>query len=191
MKYDISESALKSDYLAAIENESGQNISACYQCGKCSGGCPVCADMDMTPNRVIRLIQIGVPQAIYRSSTPWQCAGCQICTSRCPIGIDVARIMDAVRVVGERTGYEPPPNGARVRIFVEAFLDNVREYGRLSEAGLMSTYNVNSGRLLTNMTKVPAFLTRNKVSFKPHRIENIARLRRMFERIEQLESPAR
>jgi hypothetical protein len=86
--------------------------------------------------------------------------------------------MDAVRIVGER----------RVRIFVEAFLDNVKEYGRLSEAGLMSTYNVNSGRLLTNVTKVPAFLVRNKVSFKPHRIKNIARLRRMFEKIAQLES---
>jgi heterodisulfide reductase subunit C len=188
MKQDVFESTLQSDYLAAIERESGQNISACYQCGKCSGGCPARADMDMAPNQVIRLIQIGRPEAIYSSSTPWQCAGCQICTSRCPVGVDLARIMDAVRVVGERTGYEPPPDGARVRVFVEAFLDNVKEYGRLSEAGLMSTYNVNSGRLLTNMTKVPAFLTRNKVSFRPHRIKDIARLRRVFERIEHLES---
>ncbi len=188
MRHDVSEGALEFEYLAAIEAESGQNISACYQCGKCSGGCPVCADMDLTPNQVIRLIQIGKPEVIYGSSAPWQCAGCQICTSRCPIGIDLARIMDAVRVVGERTGYEPPADGARVRIFVEAFLNNVKEYGRLSEAGLMSTYNVNSGRLLTNMTKVPAFLARNKVSFKPHRVKNIGRLRRMFERIAQLES---
>lgn len=184
------EETFEFDYLAAIEKESGQNISACYQCGKCSGGCPVCPDMDMTPNQVIRLVQLGNMDAVYGASAPWLCAGCNICTSRCPVGVDLARVMDAVRVVGERMGYRPPPAGARVRVFVEAFLDNVKEYGRLSEAGLMSTYNVNSGRLLTNMTKVPAFLTRNKVAFKPHIVKNIARLRRLFDRIEEVERQA-
>lgn len=85
-----------------ISELSGQNIDACYQCGKCSGGCPSVTLMDMLPNQVIRLLQIGLPEVALQCDTIWICASCYTCTVRCPRGIDLSKIMEALRQVNLR-----------------------------------------------------------------------------------------
>ncbi len=85
-----------------ISELSGQNLDACYQCGKCSGGCPSVAQMDMLPNQVIRLLQIGLPELALQCNTIWICASCYMCTVRCPRGIDLSKIMEALRQVNLR-----------------------------------------------------------------------------------------
>lgn len=85
-----------------ISELSGQNLDACYQCGKCSGGCPSVTQMDMLPNQVIRLLQIGLPELALQCNTIWVCASCYMCTVRCPRGIDLAKIMEALRQVNLR-----------------------------------------------------------------------------------------
>jgi len=85
-----------------ISELSGQNLDACYQCGKCSGGCPSVTQMDMLPNQVIRLLQIGLPELALQCNTIWICASCYTCTVRCPRGIDLSKIMEALRQVNLR-----------------------------------------------------------------------------------------
>ena len=85
-----------------ISELSGQNLYACYQCGKCSGGCPSVTQMEILPNQVIRLLQIGLPEAALRYNTIWICASCYTCTVRCPRGIDLSKIMEALRQVNSR-----------------------------------------------------------------------------------------
>lgn len=85
-----------------ISELSGQNIDACYQCGKCSGGCPSVAQMDMLPSQVIRLLQIGLSDIALQCNTIWICASCYTCTVRCPRGIDLSKIMEALRQVNLR-----------------------------------------------------------------------------------------
>jgi len=82
-----------------VEEISGTNLDACYQCGKCSAGCPSAFVMDMLPHRIIRDLQLGVTQAVLSSSTPWVCASCEACSVRCPRGIEVARVMEALRQI--------------------------------------------------------------------------------------------
>ena len=188
MKWDLSDKALQSDFLLAVEKSSGQNVSACYQCGKCSGGCPVLADLELSPNRVIRMVQLGLEDPALRNETIWCCVACGTCNGRCPVGIDIVRIMDALRGLALQRGVELPRSAFRVWTFYRAFLDCVREFGRLSEIGLMGSYNVNSGLLFTNMMKAPWFFLKVKVGLSPHKIKRIDRLQRVFERIDKIES---
>jgi len=83
---------------------SGQNVYACYQCGRCSAGCPFAFEMDILPNQIIRMVQMGLEDEVVASKTNYICASCFTCQSRCPKGIDMARVMEAVRLIVEPKG---------------------------------------------------------------------------------------
>ena len=82
---------------------SGQNVYLCYQCGKCSAGCPVATEMDLLPNQIIHMVQIGNEKALEAKSI-WICATCFTCSVRCPRGLDVAKVMEALRLIILRRG---------------------------------------------------------------------------------------
>jgi heterodisulfide reductase subunit C len=85
-----------------VEEISGTNLDSCYQCGKCSAGCPSAFVMDLLPHRIIRDLQIGLVDEALASQTPWVCASCEACSVRCPRGIEVARVMEALRQIALR-----------------------------------------------------------------------------------------
>ena len=99
MRIRLSAATVRNELVRRVEEYSGQDMLACYQCGKCSAGCPVAFAMDMLPSQVIRLIQLGQVEAVLDSETPWLCASCQTCYARCPKGLDLSRIMEAVREI--------------------------------------------------------------------------------------------
>ena len=117
----------------------------------------------------------------------WRCVGCLTCGNRCPIGIEVPRVMDAVRQLARRDGARLDEGSMKMNCFIEAFLDGVRDYGRLYEPTMMVEYNLNSGYLVTNFHKGIAFLSRRKLTAWPTRVKKIDRLRRMFKRIAEEE----
>jgi heterodisulfide reductase subunit C2 len=98
MRTRLSSALLRGEFVTQIETISGESLLACNQCGKCSAGCPVAFSMDLLPNQVIRLAQLGVSD-VLDSKTIWTCAACLTCVSRCPKGIDLPRVMEAMRVV--------------------------------------------------------------------------------------------
>jgi len=97
MRTELSANKVKGDFLARVEELSGQSIWACYQCGCCSAGCPVAEEMDLLPNQVIRYVQLGFEDELMKAKTIWLCASCFQCHARCPRGIDISKIMDALR----------------------------------------------------------------------------------------------
>lgn len=87
-----------------VKDISEQNVFTCYQCGKCSAACPSAPEMDMLPSQVIRYLQLGLDEEVLKANTPWICAACMQCMSVCPKGVDLARIMEAVRTIQLRKG---------------------------------------------------------------------------------------
>jgi len=88
-----------------IKELSGEKIDLCFQCGGCSSACPMTAHMDLLPSKIIRLIQIG-DERVLKSHTPWVCSTCLNCTAKCPRGIDIANVMEALRQTLFRSKYD-------------------------------------------------------------------------------------
>jgi heterodisulfide reductase subunit C2 len=78
--------------------QSGQDPAECFQCAKCSAACPVTAAMDLLPHQVIRYLQLGLEEELAASKTPWICASCFTCAARCPRDLDLARMMEGIRL---------------------------------------------------------------------------------------------
>ncbi len=95
----LSQKQLHDPFVGKIEQLSGQKLLACYQCGKCSAGCPGVSQMDILPNQIIRYAQLGLKEELLASKSIWICASCMTCNTRCPKGINVAEIIEAIRQV--------------------------------------------------------------------------------------------
>ena len=59
MRLRLTTDMVRHEVLDRVETLSGQQLLACYQCGRCSAGCPVVDEMDIVPSEVIRLLQLG------------------------------------------------------------------------------------------------------------------------------------
>lgn len=99
MRINISSRRIKDPFVKKVEELSGQNLLACYQCGKCSAGCPAVSQMDILPNQIIRLAQLGLKEELLKSRAIWLCASCMTCNTRCPKGINIAEVIEAVRLI--------------------------------------------------------------------------------------------
>lgn len=89
---------------ARVRAGTGENPYACYQCKKCSTGCPVAELADVHPAQVIRAVQLGDEAMSVESRFIWLCSGCETCTTRCPQGIDVASIIEELRMIARHDG---------------------------------------------------------------------------------------
>ena len=94
-----SREAVASDVVRQIEELSGEKVFRCMQCGSCSAGCPMHDRMDIAPNQIWKLLQMGEHEAVKDSSSIWACFTCYTCGVRCPKGIDLAKVMEAVRLL--------------------------------------------------------------------------------------------
>jgi heterodisulfide reductase subunit C2 len=124
---------------STVESLAQTRIVNCYQCGKCTAGCPVAARMDVAPNQLIRMLQLGQTSGALRSRTIWECVSCQTCTARCPKEVDCAAVMDALRELSLAKGMVAP-SGELIVAFQQAFLENIRRNGRLAELGLIAKF---------------------------------------------------
>jgi len=86
-----------------INDLSGENVKLCMQCGTCTAACPMADEMDFVPRKVMHYNQFGMISAMEDINSYWKCASCHSCSVRCPRGIDIARVMEALRQLVLRT----------------------------------------------------------------------------------------
>lgn len=167
-----------------VEELSGEKITACYQCDKCTNGCPVIFAMDIVPHKLIHLLGLGYGENVLTSDTIWVCASCETCSTRCPNGIDIAHVMDTLRQLSEREGVASQKSASR---FHASFLSSIKRYGRIYEVGMIVSYilkNEGPFGLLKWAGLGTALFKRGKVNLFPHSIKEMSQVKRIFKQAE-------
>jgi len=171
-----------------VEAIAHADVQNCYQCGKCSAGCPMAQHMDLLPNRVIRLVQMGQVDKAMRSTAIWQCVSCMTCSTRCPKSVDCAGVMDALRQLSF-THDTVADSQRRTVIFQQAFLDNIRRNGRLRELELVGMFKTKAflhdhsiSLLWKDALLAPQLMARSKLHLRGQRVEDRGIVQRIFQR---------
>ncbi|MGD9504292.1 MAG: 4Fe-4S dicluster domain-containing protein [Syntrophobacteraceae bacterium] len=173
--------ACDASFIEDVEKASGQKVSRCYQCGNCSASCAYTYVYDYPANQIMRLIQLGQKSAVLHSSSIWLCASCQACTTRCPCNIDVAKVMQSLRIMSREQETVSEKN---IRVFFDEFMRSTRLFGRVFETGLLPVYNFLTGKPLNDMDLAPKVLAKGKLAFVPHRIPGQKHIEEIFARFE-------
>jgi heterodisulfide reductase subunit C len=172
------------EFLSFVQRETGERITSCYQCGKCTAGCPTAYAMDITPRQVMRGIQLGLKDEILGSSAIWLCVSCQTCSLRCPREIDIAKVMESLRLLAQAEGRAPAQKD--IATFYNSFMQDVQLFGRVYEAGLGVLYNMRSMHPFNNMTRLPGLFSRGKLKLKPQR-RRVSEVKQIASRVKEIE----
>jgi len=179
-----------SSWLYEVEKSSGVKVSACYQCKKCSSGCPVTFAMDYLPNQILHMIQIGLKTEVLKSSTIWVCASCETCTTRCPNDIDIARIMDVMRRESLKSGLTTGEK--KVPVFHDVFLSSIESTGRVYELGMIGHYSLKSGDIKAKLISGSLIeevklgwqmFKKGKLKLFPQKIKRTGEIKRLFKKL--------
>ena len=142
---------------------SGENVNVCYQCGKCTCGCPVAFNMDLTPTQTMHAVRLGMKDTVLNSRTIWICASCETCTTRCPQGIDIATIMDELKIMARAQGRIPAgtPSAAMLKLNYDSFV----RWGRMWEVELITLDVLKRPSSVKNwLTLGPKMLLKGKIN---------------------------
>lgn len=170
------------DCVAQIEENAHVNLNDCYQCGKCSAGCPMAEAMDIPPQQIMRLLQLGRIDQVIEADSPWVCAQCNTCSARCPQNIDTAAVMREVRRASREMGTHKMHDG---NIFESLFLKGLKAKGRSNEQYLAAQYNMLSGHFVQDMLNAPKMFTKNMIGASMHGSENPKAIAEIIERCEE------
>jgi len=143
----MSQDTLTPDHrlLDQIEAAGPFQTGACFQCRKCTNGCPVTFAMDLYPDEVIRMVILGQRKTVLGCRTIWVCAACETCTTRCPNEVKIAEIMDCLKEMAIQADV-PAPQSQILKLH-QTFLNNIKSWGRVYETALLPAYLLKSGEL--------------------------------------------
>jgi heterodisulfide reductase subunit C len=159
---------------------SGVDINCCLQCKKCTNGCPVADMVDTPPSDIIRQLQLNIGDNIFSSDLVWMCASCETCFSRCPMKIDMAAVMDALRILSAKK--IAPAKSDKVNKLNRSFLRTVKMFGRTYDIGMIAAYKIKTGDLLQDTDKFPAMLRKRKIALFPNFGADKIYIKRIFKR---------
>ncbi|PLX51612.1 MAG: heterodisulfide reductase [Desulfobacteraceae bacterium] len=170
------------DSLAEIRNM----VSACIQCGTCTGSCPNAFAMDLTPRQLWYNVLMGEKETIFHSKTFSLCSVCYYCTLRCPRGLPLTETMSALKQIAAKENLAPYKKSIR---FYKSFMESVRRHGRVREMEFMTLYFLSMKNPLMPLQFAPLgmkLMSKGKVSFEiPSKGSNA--LESIFLKVEELE----
>jgi heterodisulfide reductase subunit C len=165
------------------------NASLCYQCKRCSIGCPVAPFGDLHPAQIMRAVQLGDIDAAAASRFIWLCTGCETCTTRCPQGIDIAAVMDELRKIAREEGLvnEDAPFANVLKLN----LDSMKRWGRMYEIELLALDKVTRPRsMMADMGLGVKMFMKGKISLLPER-GDVKQMKRMVAAAQRLDAEKR
>ncbi len=175
------------DFVERVYQASGQDVRRCYQCGKCSAGCSVhnCRGMDVSPNRIMRMVQLGMEEEVLKTKTIWVCVVCSTCTARCPRDIDIGQVMDALRIMAYKKNYLQYAKDATA--FHQTFMSNIMQFGRMYELLFAMLLTLKTGYIFNILSVAPSTLLKGNLGFFPSSMKNSKQIKEIVENIKRME----
>jgi heterodisulfide reductase subunit C2 len=166
---------------SAVEDMSGVALDVCLQCKRCANGCPISAYTQSSPSEIIKQLQIGAGDELLDNEFIWMCASCGTCFSRCPMKIDSAAIMDALRVLAEENNAVKP--AGNMPLMNKILLKTIHYFGRTYDAGAMILYKMGTASYLKDTANIPVILRKGKIALFPPRGADRKKVKRIFNTI--------
>jgi heterodisulfide reductase subunit C len=179
---------LDSSFAEEIARRSGENVFLCYQCRKCASGCPSRMFMDGTPTELMRYAQLGMVDEAMKKNTIWYCLSCQTCSTRCPQDIDIAHVIDTMRIIGQERRIKADDN--KLPLFNRLWMTMIKYMGRAYEAGLVASLNLFTGRPTKDMALGMKMIKKGKLKLLPSFKKPFATMK-MFSRARKLKTPGK
>lgn len=185
MTINIKSKSHNKGLLPVIEEISGVDLSVCYQCKKCTGGCPVAKHSKFPPSEIIRRLHLGAGDEILESDFIWLCLSCGTCYARCPMQINFAAVVDSLRHLALKKKKASPKGN--VPLFNRAFLQTVKAFGRSYDLGMIMAYKLGTMTLMNDTEKFPAMLKKGKMAMLPDSGADREKVKQIFNRVKKNE----
>ena len=171
---------MSQNLLDKVIAESGQPVNLCYQCRKCSAGCPMVEEFDFPPNMVMRMVQLGREKELLASRAIWVCVSCETCGSRCPNEIRIAPVMDVLRA--ECLKQEVAPADPTTVALHTSFVESIKQFGRVHEATMLLKYKIKSKKFTDDLDVGLKLFLKGKIPILPKKSKNLAKIKEIFSR---------
>lgn len=156
----------------------GVPIQRCFHCRKCTAGCPLAAEMEYNPNKIIKMVQMGMKDEVLSSSAIWLCASCETCVTRCPNEVDIARMMDVLRQMSIEKGLSVPQK--KILALHNAFLTSIKMFGRVNEPLMLAHYKLLSKDYFSDLAMGLGMFLKGKITPFSPRTKDMASVRKIF-----------
>jgi len=148
-----------------VEAISGHNTSLCFQCSKCSAGCPMAGQMDLKTSQVMHSIRLNREDIVLHSKAIWLCVGCETCSARCPQQVEPADVMNAARILALRKGIKPSVK--EIGIYYNAFVSSMWLNGKIHDISVVAATALLTGHLINEIPLALKLLVRGRVKLPP------------------------
>jgi len=162
---------------------SGIDINGCLQCKKCTNGCPVSGFTEPSPSEIIKKLQLGAGEELLVSEIIWVCASCATCFSRCPMEINMAEVMDALRVMAEARGAAKPQGN--MPLMNRLLLGTIKTFGRTYDLAAVALYKAGTASYRKDLDKLPMILNKGKIALLPPRGADRKTVKRIFDKLDK------
>ncbi|MFX0136893.1 MAG: 4Fe-4S dicluster domain-containing protein [Candidatus Hodarchaeota archaeon] len=115
---------LDPEFAQQVMEEMGEDILACFNCGCCTGGCPI-VPWEMNMRKLIQMVILGFTDDVLKSKIIWFCTECKVCGERCPQKVKPFEIIIALRHFAIEKGIIP--------LIYRVMALNLEKSGRVAE----------------------------------------------------------
>ena len=173
-----------SEFASGIKSLHGVDVNMCYQCRKCTSGCPLAEFMDMTPTQIIHAVRLGLKDAVLNSNTYWLCVACGTCTARCPQETGLLKVMDALANVAIKEGVTPKEPA--IAEFYKTGLSIIKNFGIMYETGVAGLLSLKTRNLGRDISIGLRMFKKGKLDVLPH-FQNSREMKKLFKKVAKKE----
>lgn len=161
-----------------VQKEAGTSLHACLHCRGCAGGCPFVSAMDMNPNQLLRMVQLGLKDELLTCDTIWLCVGCHTCSAMCPMAVDIAAVIDVLRAMALKEGVKVPEPA--ILDFHNQVLASIGRHGRTHKLEIMMRHKMATGEWFSDLDLGLKMLAKRKLDLRSSKVKDIDEIKAIF-----------